>query len=69
MIEMNYPAWHNDENDKVTCVEKIKVMEEGLDELSQMAEDLLVDGILMGISRKQLQDTLRQLMQDLKGEL
>lgn len=66
---MKYPVWHNDVHEKVTCVEKIKVMEQGLDELTQMAEDLLADGILMGISKPQLRDTMVQLMQDLKGEL
>jgi hypothetical protein len=66
---MKYPVWHNDVNEKVTCVEKIKVMEQGLTELKQMAEDLLVDGILMGINRQQLQETLVELMQNLKGEI
>ena len=66
---MKYPVWHNDANEKVTCIEKIKVMEQGMEELAQMAEDLLVDGILMGISRQQLQNSLMQLIQNLKGEL
>ena len=60
---MKYPTWHNDKNEIVTCVEKIKVMEEGLDELSSMALDLLEDGVLMGISEQQLRKTLAEMMQ------
>lgn len=66
---MKYPVWHNDANEKVTCIEKIKVMEQGLDELVQIAEDLLVDGVLMGISKPQLRDTMAQLMQSLECKL
>lgn len=66
---MDYPVWHNDQKEKITCIEKIKVMEEGLDELLQMAEDLLGDGVLMGISQAQLKGAMAEMMQQLKCEL
>lgn len=66
---MTYPVWHNDKSEKVTCVEKIKVMEEGLDELKVIASDLLGDAIIMGISEKQLKDVLVQMMISLEYKL
>lgn len=66
---MTYPIWLNDNSEKVTCVEKIKVMEEGMNELKLMASDLLGDAIVMGISEKQLKDTLAQMMLSLEYKL
>lgn len=63
---MQYPIWHNDALEKITCVEKIKVMEESLDELQNIAKDAFEDGILMGISEEQLRQCLVNLMLNLK---
>ena len=41
-------VWRTPEGEPVSCLEKIKVLEENLDELRQMAQDALEDAILMG---------------------
>jgi hypothetical protein len=44
---------------------KIKVMNENLEELQQMAQDALEDAILMGCDEAQVKDFLVRLMQSL----
>lgn len=64
---MNYPVWLTESGDKVTCVEKIKVMEQNLAELHQVAQDAFEDGLLMEIDPKQLKQYLAQLMLSLEN--
>jgi len=55
------PIWRAPDGSPVSCVEKIKVMNENFDELRQLALDALEDGVLMGCS----EDQLRQCMVDM----
>ena len=47
-------VWRSPSGDALSCVEKIKVLEENLEEIRQMAQDALDDGILMGGDEGQL---------------
>ncbi len=60
-----YPVWHKISGETVSCIEKIKVMQQNLDELQQIAQDAFEDGILMEIDPQQLQNYLIKLMQQL----
>ena len=60
-----WPTWLRDDNSVVSCTEKIKVMKENFDELKQIAQDALEDGLLMEVSETQLRDTLHKLVDDL----
>lgn len=60
-----WPTWLRDDDSVVSCTEKIKVMKENFDELKQMAQDALEDGLLMEVSETQLRDTLHKLVDDL----
>lgn len=60
-----WPIWLRDDNSIVSCTEKIKVMKENFDELKQMAQDALEDGLLMEVSETQLRATLHKLVDDL----
>lgn len=53
-----FPVWHTPEGEPVSCVEKIKVLNENLAELRELAQDALEDGILMGCDEAQLRDVL-----------
>jgi len=64
-MKQKMPIWKSDNDEKVSCVEKIKVMQENLEELEQMAQDTFEDGILMGVSSKQLKDFLVEIMNNL----
>ena len=59
------PIWLSETGEKVSCDEKIKVMQQNLEELQQMAQDAYEDGILMGIAPKQLKDFILELMNKL----
>ena len=63
--EKRWAVWHRDDGSVVSCTEKVKVMNENLDELLQMAQDLLEDGLLLEISEAQLREVLHQLVNKL----
>ncbi len=50
--------WQDSSGKVIACTEKIKVLNENLDELRQMAQDALEDGILMWCCERQLRDAL-----------
>lgn len=59
------PTWLRDDHSVVSCTEKIKVMKENFDELKQMAQDALEDGLLMEVSETQMRQTLHKLVDEL----
>jgi hypothetical protein len=60
-----WPIWLRDDQSVVSCTEKIKVMKENFDELKQMAQDALEDGLLMEVSETQMRDALHKLVDEL----
>lgn len=60
-----WPKWRRDDKSVVSCVEKIKVMTENFDELKQIAQDAMEDGLLMEISEAQMRDALHKLIDQL----
>jgi hypothetical protein len=64
-MNIDIPVWKDPQGGIVACVEKIKVMNENLEELRQMAQDALEDAILMGCDEAQVKDFLVRLMQSL----
>lgn len=63
--EKRWAVWLRDDASVVSCTEKVKVMNENLDELKQMAQDLLEDGLLMEVSEGQLREVLHRLVDEL----
>jgi hypothetical protein len=61
----SFPVWRQPDGKPVSCVEKIKVLNENLDEIRQLAQDALEDGLLMGCSEEQLRQVLRELVESL----
>ncbi len=59
------PVWRTPEGELVSCVEKIKVLNENLVELREMAQEALEDAVLMGCDEAQF----RRVMQDLAESL
>ncbi len=56
------PVWRDETGETVACTEKIKVMQENMQELFQTAQDAFEDGLLMGCAENQLRDYLQQLI-------
>ncbi|WP_028449479.1 hypothetical protein [Chitinibacter tainanensis] len=63
--ESRWARWCRDDGSVVSCTEKVKVMNENLDELAQMAQDLFEDGLLMEVSAEQMKTVLHQLVEAL----
>lgn len=60
-----WPKWVRDDQSVVSCTEKVKVMTENFDEIKQIAQDALEDGLLMEVSEQQMRDALHQLIDSL----
>lgn len=56
------PVWRHEDGAPVSCLEKIKVLNENYAELQQMAQDAFEDALLMGCSEKQVREALRGLV-------
>jgi hypothetical protein len=63
--EFSRIAWIDDDGAPVSCVAKLDVLTETLDELHQMAQDALEDAVLMGCSEVQMRSVLRNLIDGL----
>jgi hypothetical protein len=60
-------VWRQPDGHPVSCVEKIKVLNQNLDEIRQLAQDALEDAILMGCDEKQVRAVLQALVEDLQN--
>lgn len=60
--KLDIPTWRQPDGEPVSCVEKIKVLNENLEEIFEMAQDALEDGILMGCDEAQLRQVLHDLV-------
>ena len=54
----DFPVWRTPEGEPVSCVEKIKVLNENLAELRVLAQDALEDAVLMGADENQVREVL-----------
>ena len=61
------PVWRRPDGVALSCREKLKVLNENLEELRQMAQDALEDAIVMGVDEAQVRQTLEGLMRSLKN--
>ncbi len=59
------PIWVRNDGSVVSCTEKIKVMRENFEEIKQIAQDALEDGLLLEVSEMQIRETLHQLIDQL----
>lgn len=60
-----FPVWLDPAGKPVSCTEKIKVLNENLDELRQMAQDAFEDAVLMGCDETQVRSVLAELIASL----
>ena len=63
--KLDIPTWRTPEGEPVSCLEKIKVLNENLEELRALAQDALEDAVLMGCDEAQFRDVLRRLAEGL----
>jgi len=58
-------VWRQPDGQPVSCVDKIKVLNENLAELQQIAQDALEDAVLIGCDEAQVREVLQRLMSSL----
>jgi hypothetical protein len=57
-----FPVWLTPEGEPVACIEKIKVLNENLAELREMAQEALEDAVLIGCDENQVRVVLAELV-------
>jgi hypothetical protein len=60
-------VWRQPDGNPVSCVEKIKVLNQNLEEIRQLAQDALEDAILMGCDEAQVRAVLQSVIEDLQN--
>ena len=60
-------VWLQPDGQPVSCREKIKVLNENLDEIQELAQDALEDAILMGCDEAQLRQVLHEIIESLEN--
>ncbi len=61
------PTWLDPAGKALSCVEKIKVLNENLEEIRQLAQDALEDAVLMGGDEAQFRAVMADLVAALEN--
>ena len=64
---MEFPVWRAPDGEPLSCVEKIKVLNENLQEIYELSQAALEDAVLMGCDEGQLRETLDHLVRSLEN--
>lgn len=59
------PIWHDPKGEPVSCRDKIKVLNENIDEIRELSQDALEDAVLMGCDEGQVRQVLHALVDGL----
>lgn len=60
-------VWRSPDGEIVSCVEKLKVLSENLEEIQQLCQDALEDAVLMGCDDSQFKQVLENLVRRLEN--
>jgi hypothetical protein len=60
-------AWRQTDGKPVSCLEKIKVLNQNIQEIESLCADALEDGVLMGCDADQIKAALHELIDGLKA--
>lgn len=67
LTEQGLPVWLDPEGKPVSCLEKIKVLNENLEEIRELAQEAFEDAVLMGCDEAQFGQVLRELVASLEN--
>ena len=59
------PVWRQSDGKAVSCLEKIKVLNQNIQEIETLCADALEDGVLMGCDADQIRQALHELIDTL----
>ena len=60
-LKLTMPVWRTPEGEPVSCIDKIKVLNENLEEIRALAQDALEDAVLMGCDETQFRNVIKEL--------
>lgn len=63
--KLTLPVWRTSEGEPVSCVDKIKVLNENLEEIRALAQDAFEDAVLMGCDESQFRDVMKKLSESI----
>ena len=61
------PVWRQPDGKPVSCLEKIKVLNQNLEEIRGLAQDALEDAVLMGCDEAQIRAVFNAMLDSLKN--
>jgi hypothetical protein len=61
--KLDLPVWLTPQGEKVSCIEKIKILNENLEEINAMAQEALEDAVLMGCDERQFRQVIEKIVQ------
>lgn len=61
------PVWLQPDGRPVSCLEKIKVLNQNISEIEDLCADALEDGVLMGCDAEQIKAALHELIDRLEA--
>jgi hypothetical protein len=61
----HFPTWQSSDGSPLSCVEKIKVLNDNFGELRDIMQDALEDALLMGCDEEQFRNVMRDLVAEL----
>ncbi len=61
--KLTLPTWLTPQGEKVSCIEKIKVLNENLEEIQALAQEALEDAVLMGCDEQQFRQVIENIAQ------
>jgi hypothetical protein len=65
LLRVKPPIWRQPDGSPVSCVEKLKVLNENLGEIEAICQEALEDGVLIGCDEAQLRTHLHALVDGL----
>ena len=65
MSKLALPTWRTPQGEPVSCIEKIKVLNENLEEIQAMAQEALEDALLMGCDEAQFRQVMQAMAEGL----
>ena len=60
-------VWRSPSGEVLSCIEKLKVLRENLEEIQQICQDALEDAVLMGCDESQFRQILGRLVQQIEN--
>ncbi len=67
LTEQGLPVWLDPEGKPVSCLEKIKVLNENLEEIRDLAQEAFEDAVLMGCDEAQFRQVMKELVASLEN--